>query len=171
MAWQPIKCSVPRELNKILGTEGFHREEYKFVTYLSTILASSAGKMALRHAALPELLFSITSLSTSRTALRLDTRGALMEGLQQSHSFRPTIALPFALYSSLSSIWSQLWDSILRAVPKKKTSHRKKRQRFLAGKALKDVTNLNTCSACGNVKRAHLLCPYCVEGDHQPGLI
>lgn len=40
----------------------------------------------------------------------------------------------------------------------------KKRHRFMAGKALKDVTNLNKCSACGNVKRAHLLCPYCVKG-------
>ena len=34
----------------------------------------------------------------------------------------------------------------------------------MAGKALKDVNNLNKCSACGNVKRAHLLCPYCVRG-------
>ena len=34
----------------------------------------------------------------------------------------------------------------------------------MAGKGLKDVTALNKCSACGNVKRAHLLCPYCVKG-------
>jgi ribosomal protein L32 len=34
----------------------------------------------------------------------------------------------------------------------------------MAGKALKDVTALNRCSACGHVKRAHLLCPYCVKG-------
>ena len=40
----------------------------------------------------------------------------------------------------------------------------KKRHRQYAGKALKDVTALNKCSACGNVKRAHLLCPYCVQG-------
>ncbi|CAO1600981.1 hypothetical protein XANCAGTX0491_004651 [Xanthoria calcicola] len=67
---------------------------------------------------------------------------------------------------ALPSFLSDLWDSLLRAVPKKKTSHRKKRQRFLAGKALKDVTSLNKCSACGNVKRAHLLCPYCVQEIH-----
>ena len=41
----------------------------------------------------------------------------------------------------------------------------KKRHRQYAGKALKDVTALNKCSACGNVKRAHLLCPYCVNGE------
>ncbi|KAL8930169.1 MAG: hypothetical protein Q9208_000786 [Pyrenodesmia sp. 3 TL-2023] len=66
-------------------------------------------------------------------------------------------------FEALPSILSDLWESILRAVPKNKTSHRKKRQRFLAGKALKDVTSLNNCAACGNVKRAHLLCPYCVQ--------
>ncbi len=40
----------------------------------------------------------------------------------------------------------------------------KKRHRQMAGKAMKDVTALNRCSACGHVKRAHLLCPYCVKG-------
>ncbi|KAI4102415.1 MAG: hypothetical protein L6R37_004426 [Teloschistes peruensis] len=65
--------------------------------------------------------------------------------------------------SALPGFLSGLWESVLRAVPKKKTSHSKKRSRFLAGKALRDVTSLNKCSACGNVKRAHLLCPYCVE--------
>jgi len=50
----------------------------------------------------------------------------------------------------------------LKAVPKKKTSHMKKRTRQMAGKGLKDVTALNKCSACGHLKRAHLLCPYCV---------
>ncbi|KAI4088004.1 MAG: hypothetical protein LQ344_006379 [Seirophora lacunosa] len=72
-------------------------------------------------------------------------------------------ALAFRLIA-LPSFLSDIWESILRAVPKKKTSHRKKRQRFLAGKALQDVTNLNRCSACGTVKRSHLLCPYCVQG-------
>ncbi|KAK5116738.1 hypothetical protein LTR62_007412 [Meristemomyces frigidus] len=56
-----------------------------------------------------------------------------------------------------------LWDGILNAVPKKKTSHMKKRHRQMAGKALKDVTALNKCSACGRAKRAHVLCPFCVQ--------
>ena len=33
----------------------------------------------------------------------------------------------------------------------------------MAGKALRDVTALNKCSACGRLKRAHVLCPYCVQ--------
>ncbi|KAL8650507.1 MAG: hypothetical protein Q9210_003782 [Variospora velana] len=87
--------------------------------------------------------------------------------LYMQHASTP---IPISLFNALAlrlialpSFLSDIWESILRAVPKKKTSHRKKRQRFLAGKALKDVTNLNRCSACGTVKRSHLLCPYCVQ--------
>jgi len=58
---------------------------------------------------------------------------------------------------------ADIWNGILNAVPKKKTSYRKKRQRFMAGKALKDITSLNRCSGCGRVKRMHVLCPYCVD--------
>lgn len=91
---------------------------------------------------------------------------------------RPVVALPLlqrlaqtplaalAIPLSLPSIpsLSDIWEGVLKAVPKKKTSYMKKRTRFMAGKGLKDLTNLNKCSACGRVKRAHFLCPYCVDG-------
>lgn len=73
------------------------------------------------------------------------------------------IALP-AISITVPPILSDLWESVLRAVPKKKTSHMKKRHRQMAGKALKDVQGLNKCPGCGQVKRAHLLCPNCVKG-------
>ena len=102
------------------------------------------------------------SASTATVATRLKT------SLFLQHLIRPVfytpIAVPATIRIGIPSILADLWESVLRAVPKKKTSHRKKRQRFLAGKALKDVTALNKCSACGNVKRAHLLCPFCVNG-------
>lgn len=69
--------------------------------------------------------------------------------------------LPAALVP-IPTILGELWDGVLKAVPKKKTSHMKKRHRQMAGKALKDVTALNKCSACGRLKRAHVLCPHCV---------
>ncbi|KAL1975667.1 hypothetical protein VTN31DRAFT_4059 [Thermomyces dupontii] len=75
-------------------------------------------------------------------------------------------ALPARVAESISSIpglLSGLWESVLRAVPKKKTSHMKKRHRQMAGKALKDVKSLNTCPACGSIKRAHVLCSNCVK--------
>jgi large subunit ribosomal protein L32 len=68
----------------------------------------------------------------------------------------PSIVIP------IPSLVSDIWESILKAVPKKKTSHMKKRHRQMAGKGLKDVTSLNKCSGCGRVKRAHYLCPHCV---------
>lgn len=127
--------------------------------------------MALRQPAPPGLLSHVLAFSAARSPLPPNTHVVFLRDLYLSQTISTTVALPFAVHSSLSWFWSQLWDSILRAVPKKKTSHRKKRQRFMAGKALKDVTNLNTCSACGNVKRAHLLCPYCVKGGFQPTLL
>ncbi|KAF2636048.1 hypothetical protein P280DRAFT_410383 [Massarina eburnea CBS 473.64] len=71
----------------------------------------------------------------------------------------PALAIPSWSIPSLADIW----EGILKAVPKKKTSHRKRRQRFMAGKGIQDITALNKCSACGRVKRAHILCPYCVD--------
>src|SRR5436190_19220989 len=60
-------------------------------------------------------------------------------------SFGITVPL---LNTSIIPILTGIWDSILRAVPKKKTSHSQKRKRQLVGKGLKDKTNLTRCEAC-----------------------
>lgn len=78
----------------------------------------------------------------------------------------PRLSIPIAI--TIPPILADLWESVLRAVPKKKTSHMKKRHRQMAGKALKDVQSLNKCPGCGQVKRAHLLCPHCVRGEQRP---
>ena len=74
----------------------------------------------------------------------------------------PSFTLPIAI--TVPPLLADLWESVLRAVPKNKTSHMKKRHRQMAGKALKDVQALNKCPACGQIKRSHLLCPHCVKG-------
>jgi ribosomal protein L32 len=38
----------------------------------------------------------------------------------------------------------------------------------MAGKALKDVTSLCKCPACGQTKRMHYLCPHCLESRLLP---
>ncbi|KAF1955632.1 hypothetical protein CC80DRAFT_493082 [Byssothecium circinans] len=90
----------------------------------------------------------------------------LLQRLSQPFRSLPTpfaaLAIPALSIPSIPSL-ADIWEGILKAVPKKKTSYRKKRQRFMAGKGLKDLTSLNKCSACGRVKRAHILCPYCVD--------
>lgn len=37
----------------------------------------------------------------------------------------------------------------------------------MAGKALKDVKEINSCPGCGRPKKAHFLCPFCVAGKEQ----
>ncbi|KAL9127613.1 MAG: hypothetical protein Q9217_003547 [Psora testacea] len=133
--------------------------------YVVTLL-SPPRDMALTRSLASQCLFS----AFRSTALQLPhTKPLLRTWLP---TLLPTllpnpIATPAAPKLSIPLILAELWESILRAVPKKKTSHRKKRQRFMAGKGLQDVTALNRCSACGNVKRAHLLCPFCVGGQSQ----
>ncbi|KAG0681412.1 hypothetical protein C6P40_003642 [Pichia californica] len=55
-------------------------------------------------------------------------------------------------------------DGILKAAPKKKVSHMKRRQRLYGpgDKQIKLKENLNRCPACGHYKRSHYLCMNCV---------
>ncbi|KAK4133214.1 WD40 repeat-like protein [Trichocladium antarcticum] len=75
--------------------------------------------------------------------------------------FSATVAPTFPLIPSIPELLEGIWEGILKAVPKKKTSHMKRRHRQMAGKALKDVTSLCKCPACGELKRMHFLCPHC----------
>ncbi|KAF4820605.1 putative 54S ribosomal protein L32 [Colletotrichum siamense] len=75
----------------------------------------------------------------------------------------PTLAALPAINLNIPAWLGGIWESVLRAVPKKKTSHSKKRHRQMAGKALQDVKSLCKCPGCGQVKRQHVLCPTCTK--------
>lgn len=122
--------------------------------------------MTLRQLFLPLLLPLSTASPATLSPIRKRTAPLFRHSLEPI--LQLSVIIPTVIRFNVPSLLNGLWESILRAVPKKKTSHRKKRQRFMAGKSLKDVTALNKCSACGNVKRAHLLCPFCVDGLYQP---
>ncbi|KAH7039971.1 uncharacterized protein B0I36DRAFT_259109 [Microdochium trichocladiopsis] len=115
--------------------------------------ATSAFAGMLTRFALPATFSS--PLQTSLSAIRLGS-GPLpvIPAL--------AIAIPSAI-QTIPSILGDIWEGILKAVPKSKTSHMKKRHRQMAGKALKDVTNLNKCPACGGIKKMHTLCPTCLS--------
>ncbi|CAR30548.1 MRPL32-like protein [Lachancea thermotolerans] len=55
-------------------------------------------------------------------------------------------------------------EGILLAVPKKKVSHQKKRQKLYGPgrKQLQMIHHLNRCPSCGHFKRANTLCMHCV---------
>ncbi|KAI1873490.1 hypothetical protein JX265_005112 [Neoarthrinium moseri] len=102
----------------------------------------------------PRLAFNTFASSFRSTALF---------ARQAAHPTWPSLAIAIpAAIQSIPGILGDIWEGILKAVPKKKTSHMKKRHRLLAGKALKDVTSLNKCPACGHTKKMHTLCPHCM---------
>jgi len=126
----------------------------------------------LRTAANSSLLAPfLSSPSVTSTPSRF-ARAYVQNVLRFSTPFVPALGwsipssmqLSLPVLPSLPSILEGIWESILRAVPKKKTSHAKKRHRQMAGKALKDVNSLCKCPACGSLKRMHHLCPYCMKG-------
>lgn len=119
--------------------------------------------MAAVHATTSSILSSFLPRLAPATAT-FATRSTTLYSRQLSHPLLPVLAIPSAIHLNIPGFLEGLWEGILKAVPKKKTSHMKKRHRQMAGKGLQDVTNLNRCSACGHIKRAHLLCPYCVAG-------
>ncbi|TPX24460.1 hypothetical protein DIZ76_013807 [Coccidioides immitis] len=126
----------------------------------STRLLEMAAIRPIWASPLPHLFIrAIPSLSVFQSS----TSSRLLQYLPRSFALSSKTIAPGAIVLGLPSILSGLWESILRAVPKKKTSHMKKRHRQMAGKALKDVKNMTNCPGCGQPKRAHLLCPTCVS--------
>ena len=56
------------------------------------------------------------------------------------------------------------WHSgvVLFAAPQKRTSHSRKRKR-MTSKWLKNIVNYTICPECGNARRLHVLCGYCLR--------
>ena len=55
-----------------------------------------------------------------------------------------------------------VWETILRAVPKKKTSHSKKRMRS-SNKGLKNRTDIVPCPGCGRHRMMGHICRHCLR--------
>ena len=67
-----------------------------------------------------------------------------------------------ALAGAAAAVADWLWDGLLRAVPKKKVPHGRKRRR-MTGKYLTPARNVVACETCGRWKRMHSYCkPTCV---------
>src|SRR6478735_4653801 len=81
-----------------------------------------------------------------------------------SQKLFPTLSIAIPGVSLNLPTIDDIWESVLRAVPKNKVSHSKKRSRQMAGKALKDQNGLCKCPGCGQPKRTHRLCQHCLEG-------
>ena len=124
-----------------------------------TAKLARAFTMAAITASLMPRLSSPTILSTSRWAT-LYTR-------LFSPRLLPSLSIAVPGVSLNLPTLDDIWESVLRAVPKNKVSHSRKRHRQMAGKALQDVNNLCKCPGCGETKRTHRLCQRCLEGTSQ----
>lgn len=105
------------------------------------------------------------------TPVLFSSRFASLHIRQLSLPLLPKVSMAIpAISLNLPSLPSlqEIWDGLLKAVPKKKVSHSKRRHRQMAGKALKDTTSLCRCPACGNVKRMHYLCSPCAGSKPLP---
>ena len=78
-------------------------------------------------------------------------------------SFNPSVRWTLPTITSIIPVVTGIWDTILRAVPKRKTTHSRKRKRQLVGKALPDKKNLTRCEACGDWRLLHTLCGSCIK--------
>ncbi|PKS07019.1 hypothetical protein jhhlp_005616 [Lomentospora prolificans] len=109
-------------------------------------------------------LASLLLPRVSAPVILSSSRWATFYAQEVSHPLLPSLSIGLpGVQLSLPTLLGDIWESILRAVPKKKTSHSKKRHRQMAGKALKDVNSLCRCPGCGQTKRMHRLCPHCME--------
>ncbi|GMM29154.1 mitochondrial 54S ribosomal protein YmL32 [Martiniozyma asiatica (nom. inval.)] len=78
--------------------------------------------------------------------------------------YLPRSFLPESWTQETTSTENAKEEGILKAAPKKKVSHMRRRQRLYApgDKQVKLKNNLNRCPACGHYKRSHHLCMNCV---------
>lgn len=99
----------------------------------------------------------------SRIHEELVTRTGIIAGLIFPRS-RETVSVPSPQPSTTTSTTAaerSVWDGILLwAVPKKRTSHSKKRMR-MAHKYLKPKRHYLPCPKCGGLKLMHTLCGHC----------
>lgn len=117
------------------------------------MLKSSIGLLKIGEAVLPKV--AIPSLTFPTLLPQTHSQNSLQQKLRELADQlidRPRI--PF--FNN---------NGILLAVPKKKTSHMKRRLRLYTpgSKQIKLKNELNRCPACGHYKRAHYLCMNCVS--------
>jgi len=118
-------------------------------------------KMALYAAS----ILPITRLPSAFAVTRIQFSVPTLSRIRSTLSEPPSLTfLPaLSLFPHVGSLLRDIWESVLRAVPKQRTSHSKSRHRRMAGKALKDLIAVVKCPSCGRPKRSHYLCPYCVH--------
>ncbi|KAJ1993951.1 hypothetical protein GGI25_001843 [Coemansia spiralis] len=96
------------------------------------------------------------AIQSTRSLLRIPVFPTLAQKFTAIDVRRPLGALGMGL----GLLGGLLGEMILRAVPKQRTSHSKKRKR-MAGKGLKDRHDIVRCKGCGRPKLIAQICSNC----------
>lgn len=122
----------------------------QFFCVLATVTMAAVSASLLPRLSAPTLVAS--------------SRWATLSFRQFTQKLFPTLSIAIPGLSLNLPTIDDIWEGLLRAVPKNKVSHSRKRHRQMAGKALEDVNHLCRCPGCGEIKRTHRLCQTCLEG-------
>ncbi|KAJ1643824.1 hypothetical protein LPJ64_004448 [Coemansia asiatica] len=107
-----------------------------------SFLAVQPSRLLIRAAVLPRISHTVTV--TAAAAANLAARSQMLS----------------AVGYGIGLLGDIIRDAVLRAVPKQRTSHSKKRKR-MAGKGLKNRQDLVPCSGCGRPKLLAHICLNC----------
>lgn len=146
----------------LCGTEVLRRTHFKFFTsslhhpslFFTMSLAYKSGFYAAVALLVPTALPESFALRLPTITLRLPALFSRDERLQElKNLLENSDEAPFFIDNGM----------ILRAVPKKKPSYRRTRQKLFAPgqKQIQPLGNLVRCPACGHVKRSHFMCMHC----------
>lgn len=142
-------------------------------TYIQTMASINLRQTASGIPSIvPRLIGSLQNIPPISIRLPFGLQPKQKTGEQEQNVDRATpnesFVPPKAGIASLPAPFFTDNNGLVMAVPKKKVSHQKKRQRQLAGdKRLKELRNLDRCPSCGHVKRMHTLCMNCVKDIKQ----
>lgn len=109
----------------------------------------TSGFTGINQTAATVLRFGSISITTSKSGIEIFGTHS-----SPSNSYGIEMGIPWL---------SELFPLILKAVPKKKPSYRRTRQKLYApgDKQIQPLNNLVRCPACGSVKRSHFMCMNC----------
>eukprot|EP00730_Choanoeca_flexa_P010403 TRINITY_DN17822_c0_g1_i1.p1 TRINITY_DN17822_c0_g1~~TRINITY_DN17822_c0_g1_i1.p1 ORF type:complete len:138 (+),score=3.08 TRINITY_DN17822_c0_g1_i1:27-416(+) len=109
---------------------------------------------------------AIAGVAASMRVTGLGYLSGLQRLIQERYAYNPIfqpVASPAAHQPEKDTAFDELFEPlVLMAVPKRRTTHSKKRMR-MANKYLSNGTHFQRCPACGHMKLRHHACLNCLR--------
>ena len=141
--------------NRVLFSDGRVKFTNLFINPIDIIhvlIVEMIGALSLAGALLTTTSRSATLLLQQNLVGKAGIVAGLLSRSREKQQPENTLIFP-----TLTNIWDAV---LLWAVPKKRTSHSKKRMR-MAHKYLRPKHHYQMCQKCGQLKLQHMLCGHC----------